>query len=222
MEASDATASSGPPVSKTAYVLERLREDIRNGAVNPGQPLRQADLAERYGVSPTPVREALRLLEAGGAISYLPHKGATVAELSPGSVQDLYALRAAVEGLATRLAVERIGDGAGGQVLDIHRQLCKTGGDGLSRARLNRELHFAIYGSGSPLVTEFIATLWKPIPPKVTMWQDDAIAEAFNAQHEEIVQALLRRDADHAGVCMAEHIMTAGRFRSDWDAAAER
>lgn len=220
MDTSEATRSSGPPPSKTAYVLERLREDIRSGAINPGQPLRQTDLAQRYGVSPTPVREALRLLEADGAISYSPHKGATVAELSPGNVKDLYLLRAEVEGLATRLAVQRLPEGAGDEIAATHRRLCETGSAGLDRARLNRELHFAIYRHGSPLVTEFVTTLWRPIPPQVTMWQDDDIATVFNAQHDKIVRAVLARDADGAARCMADHIMTAGRYRSDWDAGA--
>ena len=85
---------TGPPLSKTEYVLQRLREDIASGVVVPGTSLRQSEIAARYGVSATPVREALRLLEAGGSISYAPHRGATVRELSPERVRDVYLLRA--------------------------------------------------------------------------------------------------------------------------------
>lgn len=208
---------AGPPLSKTEYVLERLRQDIRSGEVNPGQPLRQAELAKRYGVSPTPVREALRILEAEGAISYSPHKGATVAELSPRRIEDLYRLRATVESLATRLAVERLEDGVIDEVRRIHERIEDglDSLDGKDLSRLNREMHFAIYHRGSPLVAEHVTSLWRFLPPEVTLWSDPQIAAQLVDQHAQVLQALTDRDADRAAAVMAEHITTAAdhRFR---------
>lgn len=206
---------AGPPLSKTEYVLERLRQDIRNGAVNPGQPLRQAELAERYGVSPTPVREALRLLEAEGSISYSPHKGATVAEFSPRRIEDLYRLRATMEGLATRLAVERLEEGVVDAVREIHERIKDGLGklDGKTLSRLNREMHFAIYQRGSALVADHVTSLWRFLPPEVTLWSDPDVASELVGQHEQIFQALLDADADRAAELMAEHILTAANHR---------
>lgn len=207
--------NAGPPLSKTEYVLERLRQDIRDGKVNPGQPLRQAELAERYGVSPTPVREALRLLEAEGAISYSPHKGATVVEFSDQRIEDLYRLRAAVEGLATQLAVERIEEGVIEDVVKIHERIKDGVGsvDGQQLSQLNREMHFAIYHRGSPLVTDHVTSLWKFLAPEVTLWSDVEVATSLVEQHEAIVQALQAHDADQAAELMVAHVLAAADFR---------
>lgn len=210
-----ATDNVGPPLSKTEYVLERLREDIRTGEVNSGQYLRQAELAERYGVSPTPVREALRLLEAEGAITYSPHKGATVVEMSPQRIEDLYRLRATVESLATRIAVERLEDQVLEDVVEIHQRIHDGIGtvEGPVLARWNRELHFAIYHRGSPLVADHVTSLWKFLPPEVTLWANTDVAATLVRQHDGIVEALQAHDADRAANLMAEHVLAAADFR---------
>lgn len=207
--------TAGPPLSKTAYVLERLRQDIRSGSVTPGQPLRQAELAQRYGVSPTPVREALRLLEAEGAISYSPHKGATVAEMSQRHIEDLYRLRATVESLATRLAVERLETNVIDEVREVHERIKNGIGtmDGKVLSRLNREMHFSIYHRGSPLVADHVMSLWRFLPPEVTLWSDPEVAAVLVDQHEQIFRALVDGDADRAAELMAEHIATAADYR---------
>ena len=79
----------GPPQSRTGYVMERIKEDLVNGVIAPGELIKQTVLARRYGVSPTPVREALRVLQSDGLISYSPHKGASVRELKPVAARDL-------------------------------------------------------------------------------------------------------------------------------------
>ena len=210
-----ATNSAGPPLSKTEYVLERLREDIRSGEVNAGESLRQAELAERYGVSPTPVREALRLLEAEGAIHYSPHKGATVVEFSDQRIEDLYRLRAAVEGLATQLAVERIEDGVIEEVLEIHERIKDGLGNasGQDLSHWNREMHFAIYHRGSPLVTEHVTSLWKFLVPEVTLWSDPEVAAALVDQHDQVVHAIEAHDAEKAAELMVAHVLSAADFR---------
>ncbi len=82
MTSSDMGAA--PPVSRTEYVAERLKQDVASGAIKPGELIKQTVLAKRYGVSATPVREAMRLLAADGVLSYSPHKGASVREMTPG------------------------------------------------------------------------------------------------------------------------------------------
>ncbi|WP_009949948.1 GntR family transcriptional regulator [Saccharopolyspora erythraea] len=100
--------ADSPPQSRTAWVAERIREDVAAGTIQPGELIKQTVLAKRYGVSPTPVREALRMLEADGMIVYSTHKGATVREMTPETAADLYRLRAAVESVAAGMAVERM------------------------------------------------------------------------------------------------------------------
>jgi DNA-binding GntR family transcriptional regulator len=213
--------SEAPPTSKTAYVLERLRREIANGAIRPGEPLRQADLARRFGVSPTPVREALRLLEAEGTISYSPHRGASVTELSPEHVRDLYLLRAAVEGLGTRLAVERMDDQTLAEIRDLHERLAGAA-DEEDKQRLatwNRELHLRICQASSPLIASQATALWRMFPPRVTLWQDADNAREFNDQHRAIIDVMAEGDAAGAEALMVEHILTAGRHRHGLAAA---
>jgi DNA-binding transcriptional regulator YhcF (GntR family) len=96
------SGGSGVPVSKTEYVVARLEADIADGLIDPGQTLRQHEIATRYGVSATPVREALRILAAEGIVRYSAHKSATVAEMEPVELEDLYALRARISLSALR------------------------------------------------------------------------------------------------------------------------
>lgn len=206
--------SSGPPLSKTEYVLKRLREDIASGLVVPGTSLRQAEIAGRYGVSATPVREALRLLEAGGTVSYAPHRGATVRELSPERVQDVYLLRAEIEGLATAVACERMTDDDLAKIEAVHAELnAYRDEDGQQLAILNRRLHFTIYSAGSELIASHASSLWSLFPPWVTIWRNRDAAAALSADHERILKALRARDATLAQESARQHVLHAAALR---------
>lgn len=204
-------------MSKTAYVLARLRQELADGEIHPGQQLRQVEIAERYGVSPTPVREALRLLEADGAIRYSPHRGATVTELSPQELSDLYLMRSAMEAMLARLAAERATTEEVAEVRSLHKDLsdrtADTPADELSR--LNREFHLAVLRLGSPLITQHVVTpLWHGfLPPSKSQWRSADSNTRFVAEHERIVAALENGDADEAEVAMADHLRTAMKMR---------
>jgi DNA-binding GntR family transcriptional regulator len=91
-------------------VFNTLREAIISGELKPGERLMEVKLAEKMGVSRTPVREAIRKLELEGLVSMLPRKGAHVAELSAKDIMDVLEVRATLDGMATSLAAERITD----------------------------------------------------------------------------------------------------------------
>lgn len=210
-----------PPLSKAAYVAQRIRQEIRSGAIVPGEPLRQTDIARRYGVSATPVREALRLLSVDGTISYSPHRGATVRELSAEAIRDLYLLRAEIEGLATALAVERMtGDRYYRRVLELHESLAAMGGEGdaVDLSNRNRELHFAIYSGASPIIISQVERMWATLPPRLTLWRVPEYARTLAGQHEGIVEAIAARDAERARARMREHILGAAKFREELQA----
>ena len=208
---------NGPPASKTAYALERLRQEIADGVIRPGESLRQADIAKRFGISPTPVREALRLLEAEGSISYAPHRGATVAELTDERVHDLYLLRASTEGLATRLAAQRRSDEQQREIQKMHEELSAAarvpGTDHQQLAAWNRELHMLICSAGSALITSHVMSLWRMFPTRSTMWKEPELVNCFLEQHDDIVAAVADGDADAAYALMSNHIMTAAEQR---------
>lgn len=208
--------SGAPPQSRTAYVLGRLRDDLADGVIQPGEVLKQTVIAERYGVSPTPVREALRILEADGTIDYAHHRGATVRQLPVEAVLELYRVRAATEREATRIAVNRMD---GEDLLRIERAhdaldraLRDSNRSGAALSELNREFHFEIYRRCTPAVVEHIESLWARFPSSATLWGDHS--DELATEHETIVAAIRAEDADRAGDLMAAHILSASRLRA--------
>ncbi|HEU5035578.1 MAG TPA: GntR family transcriptional regulator [Nocardioides sp.] len=205
------------PLSKVEYVLQRLREDIANGEIPAGTSLRQMELAQRYGVSATPVREALRLLEADGSIQYSQHRGVTVSEMPPEGIHDLYRLRSLAEGLAVELAVERMQPGQLERIIARHDELAATHGRGapVELSRMNKAFHFSIYESGSTVVTNYLTQIWTALPASKTIWQDEDWAQVLLAEHRQILAAIEAGDAVEAGRRMAAHVMTSERFRQE-------
>lgn len=203
------------PLSKSSYVAQRLRKDIQEGVLGPGQPLRQTDLAKRYGVSQTPVREALRRLEVEGSVSYSPHKGATVNDFSTSRVDDFYRLRAQMEDLATEIAVERMTVADMDLIAGLHNDIEAGIGRAAAAAlaATNRELHFAIYRAGSNLIADQLQSLWGFLTPDATVWTDHEIAVTLVSQHADIVKALEERRGGDAGRLMAQHVMWVGDHR---------
>lgn len=93
-------------------VFETLRDRILGGKLRPGQRIRQDSLARQLGVSRMPIREALRRLAEMGLVRFNPHRGAEVVRLDAAAVEDMFVTRAALEGMAARLAARRLDRGA--------------------------------------------------------------------------------------------------------------
>jgi len=92
----------------TEVIADALRVEILQGLLPSNLPLRQDELAERFGVSKIPVREALYQLKAEGLVTFFPNRGAVVAELSSAEVDEIYAMRIALETLALRRAIPHL------------------------------------------------------------------------------------------------------------------
>lgn len=200
--------------SKTEFVMQRLRDDIAAGLIEPGESLKQANIAKRYGVSATPVREALRLLEAAGTISYLPHRGATVTELTDTEKSDVYLLRSHIEGLATGLAATRHTEAQLAGIKEMQARLRATDiSDGLTLGRLNRQLHFAIFNAGSEIAANQAAGLWALFPAKITVWWHPDSARSLMDEHDAIIAAIEKRDEATARELASAHIKGAAAIR---------
>src|SRR6185312_3822659 len=108
-------APQGPMRHRTMaeYALEQLREAIILGELPAGTPLRLDELARSLGMSISPIREAVRQLEALGLAKHVPHQGARVLDFDPDELRDLFEVRLALESLAVRRAAERLGAGEG-------------------------------------------------------------------------------------------------------------
>lgn len=211
-----ADETSALPKSRTTYVLERLKADLDNGLINPGDQLRQIAIAKRYGVSPTPVREALRILAADGTIDYTSHRGATVRDYTPEMAQDLYRMRAEVEAVAVEVAVERMTPEALERILAANERLVAAtaaGEDPSALSLLNKDLHFEIYQSTSPVMIECINLLWARFKPSVTLWGVQEFSVALDHDHRTILDAIQAGDGPAARAAMQHHVMHAYSLR---------
>lgn len=204
-----------PPQSRTAYVADRIRRDVASGELRPGELIKQTVLAKRYGVSPTPVREALRLLEADGVVTYSPHRGASVLEMTPETAQDLYRLRAASEAVAAGMAAERMTPSGLSLIRSKHSLLdeaVRSEADPAELSVLNKDFHFAIYQQSSPIILQYVEALWVRFIPSSTIWTP-AHARELQDDHDGILDALVRGDADEAARLTSAHILHAAEIR---------
>jgi DNA-binding GntR family transcriptional regulator len=191
--------------SKTDVVCALLRELIIGGELAPGEPLRQRELAERFGVSQTPVREALRRLESEGLVVNDPHRGATVNESEQGATEDQGQVRAVLESLGARLAARNMTPEVVAQLRQMNAVMEHMAEGDPDYPSANRAFHFKVYEvAGSPLLLSLMRLLWQSLllgpmaaRPHRESW----------CQHEQLVEALALRDGDLAAQIMREHIL---------------
>jgi DNA-binding GntR family transcriptional regulator len=202
------TGPAGPNyVSKTDLVAALIRELIITGELTAGEPLRQRDLAERFRVSQTPVREAMRRLESEGLVRGDAHRGFTVVEPDDGPVEENFQIRAALESLGAALAARKIDAKGIARLQALNDRMRALADDDPSYADLNREFHFTVYEhAGSPLLLTLMRLLWASL--QGGPWVSRTHAESAR-QHDAILAALTAGDADEASARTYQHIMTA-------------
>jgi len=203
------------------WVAERLRAGILTGRLRPGEWLRQARLAQEFGVSQMPVREALKRLAAEGLVEHVPYRGVRVVEFSPEDVEDLYVCRAFIESLAARFAAVCITDKEVGELADLQCRMaaCRTPEDLVEYRELNRQFHSAIFAaSRRSYLVRTLAQLWAAFPtmlwsnvPRVATDSLPSRDQPDIEEHTAIVAALRARDGDAAERAVRHHIETAGR-----------
>ena len=198
-------------VSKTDMVAALIREQIITGELAAGEQLRQRDLAARFQVSQTPVREAMRRLESEGLVIGDTHRGFTVVEPDDGPVEENFQIRAALESLGASLAARKI-DAAGIARLQELNDRMRALDEGDPRyAGLNREFHFSVYEyARSPLLLSLMRLLWASLHggPKVLRTHAESAR-----QHDEILAALRAGDPAAAAAGTYQHIMGVERAR---------
>ncbi|GAA0502904.1 GntR family transcriptional regulator [Saccharopolyspora subtropica] len=206
--------------SKTELVTSMLRELIVTGELEAGTTLRQRDLAARLGVSPTPVREALRRLESEGLVTAGQHRSAIVAESWLDATEENYLIRAALESLAAKLAARRITADQLAAIEKINAQILALDENALTYGALNRDFHFGIYqAAGSPVLLSLMRMLWQAMPdgPKVVRTHQESAAE-----HAEIIEALRAGDAERAGELTHKHIVGSAHLADERPARRKR
>ncbi|HQT94359.1 MAG: GntR family transcriptional regulator [Acidobacteria bacterium 21-70-11] len=202
------------------WVADRLRSEILEGRIKPGEWLRQERLALEQGVSQTPVREALKLLAGEGLVEHVPYRGIRVVEFSVEDVEDLYTCRAFIEGMAARYAAATITDTEIAELTRLYERMvrCKTPDDIVEYRELNRLFHSGIFGaSGRSYLVRTLAQLWAAFP--TMLWSNvprvarDSVPDRDAPdieEHTAILDALRAHDPDAAERAVRRHIEAAG------------
>lgn len=195
------------PVSKAAAAYASLRKSIRVGDLEPGERVTLKRLSEHLGMSLTPVREALSRLESEGFVVHDPHRGTSIAELTPARIEQVYRLRGVLEPMAVRLAGER----ATPADIDRLRELvlaCDEATTPLEMVENNEDLHLAIYRlSGDSLLLGFIDQLWAGMPyPSLGLYGSQSRVSQSSQEHHRIVEAMAEGRLDDAAETMRLHI----------------
>ena len=215
MDSDPTPRESNALVDETAAAI---RARIMSGEIPIGAQLRQADLAATLGVSRTPIREALRQLQAGGLIEVLPRRGAVVRVPAPWEVREAYEVRAELEGLA---CVRAVGEVTSEQLDELRRtnDQLREGHEGATTAA-NDRFHTLIHEiAGNERLARTIRDINDAFPRNVSalVLQDNPRLRANNlAQHERIVEALAANDAEFARKEMREHVIAAGEALARW------
>jgi DNA-binding GntR family transcriptional regulator len=198
------------PASRTELVLEEIRRAILTRELLPGQPLVEMELAQRLGVSKTPVREALKLLSGTGLVTFNPYKGASVRVVDQGLARDVYDVRMLLEPEAVRRSV-LAGDKAllaeAHTALGAARAAAQSGERG-QLSLVNRTFHQALYrGCGNPLLTSVLDDLRdRAALISVVGWQNSPSWTQESEEHTAVLAAAEAGDADGAANLIRQHI----------------
>lgn len=201
-------SSAAPPKTKTAFVVEVLRDAMVNGELVGGHRFDVRRIAKDLNVSITPVREALRILQADGWVDYDEHRAISVIDLTPVDAAEIYALRSVVEGFATQRAADALSDDGRELVRTLHASMEEAVARGdVEAARVaNRSWHFAIYKSAvSRFTIPIIERLWAAFIWN-SIWSVPGRLKQSLDEHAAITVALLEGDGVRAGALMAEHV----------------
>lgn len=191
---------AGGPGTTQQHALEWLRRAILDGRLRPGQRVAQDEVAAQVGVSIVPVREALRVLEQEGQLSYFPRRGYFVTELRVADLEEIYELRALLEERAARAALPAVDDDALDRVVAAARECADAADVGNVAGELaaNRRFHMSIFElSGQPHLTRLIGLLWDSTEAYRAMYYNlPAERKAAVDAHDRIIAALRARDPD--------------------------
>ena len=199
-----------------------LADDIVRGLLVPGAALDETELARRFGVSRTPVREAIRQLAASGLVEVRAHRGAVVARPSEDRLLGMFEAMAELEALCAGLAAERMTPAERGQLEAVHRELRALiqSGDPQRYHDANESFHAAIYaGAHNAYLAEMThATRYRVQPFRRAQFRNLGRMAKSHVEHDRVVLAILRGDREGAADGMRLHIM---KVRDEYEAYAD-
>ena len=191
-------------------VFNTLRQAILKGELKPGERLLEIALAERLGVSRTPIREAIRKLELEGLVLMIPRKGAEVAKISEKSLRDVLEVRRSLEELAIELACQRMTDEEikqlGERQNDFKNAIHK--GNAMNIAETDEAFHDVIYlGTGNDKLVQILNNLREQMYRyRVEYLKEEQTRNLLVSEHEELVKAIREGDVQKAQDISFHHL----------------
>jgi len=195
-------------------ILETIRDAIATGLLKPGEKVAEPELAERFGISRTPIREAFRQLESEGYLTVIPRKGAVVVSFSSKEIEEFYAIKSILEGYAAHCACKNLSDKEIERLAAINEKLRKLAEEEdikhffkvhndfhelFRKAADNAKLDELIGSLVSKFQLLRYASLSKPGRMKVSVQEHVKIIEAFRSRNAELAEQLVRKNAEYGG-----------------------
>ena len=207
------------PATRDGNASSRVAEGIRDGIVRgtypPGSRLRQEEIAERFGASRVPVREALKLLEAEGLVTLVPNAGAWVSHLTLAECEEVYQARERLEPLLMRYSMPSLTARDIIELAELAQQMTETD-DVAEFLRLDRQFHMLSYSGADTLVlNDLVTRLWNTTQPyrrAYTLMIDDHSQRIVHDEHHLLVTALREGDLESAERTVENHIRRTRRL----------
>ncbi len=200
-------------------ILETIREAILKGDLKPGEKVAEPELAEQFGISRTPIREAFRQLESEGYLTVVPRKGAVVAALSERDVQEFYEVKSILEGYAAELAAKNLSDKELAKLESINERLKQLADDGdvksfykihnefhemFLKAANNTKLYELIKQLGMKFSRMRMASLSVDGRMAISVAEHDKLLDAFRQHDGKTAEALVKKTAAIGGHVLLE------------------
>ena len=206
-------------------VVDRLRELITRGDLAPGARLNERVLTERFGISRTPLREAMKVLSSEGLIQLMPNRGAVVTTITRADVEDLCQVMGALEALGGDLACQRASDKDIAEIVELHRRMraYHATEDLANYFELNQQIHQKIIDCAGNRV---LSDSYRRVSVRVrrARYMANFSRARWNeamAEHEQITEALTKRDSEQLKSLLSTHLANKSKVVQDWLAETE-
>jgi DNA-binding GntR family transcriptional regulator len=210
--------NGGEPLTRSASAVaaDVIRAAILDGRLEPGRRLKEEELARELGISRTPVREALLVLLTEGLLDSAPNRGATVRSYAAADLDDLYQLRAVLEGFAARRAAARVSPDDVARLADSCERFeeLRADEDVTELVRENVRFHEIILeAAGSARLTQLVrGVVQLPLVYRSFYWYSQGQKLISEHYHRQLTSALAAHDAERAEIVMKEHVLEARDF----------
>lgn len=202
-------------LSQGEAAYQQLHAAIRSGRYQPGDRLREVDVAERLLLSRTPVREAIRKLESDGIVEHRARIGAVIRTLSQPEIVELYEMRVVLERAAAEMAAKHASAAEIDTMVDLNAQIFAVREDARAASVINQNFHRCLYLAAR---NRFLLASARALNNALmllgpTTLEDEARIKTVCQQHDTIIEAVRSADADAAGTAAALHLQTSLRHR---------